>query len=163
MPRQRWGLLRLIALFKFFKATLLVVVALGAVELLRPDVAARAQQWVDMLAASPDRRAVQHLIALVSGLDPRRLYIVAVGAAVYAALFTTEGVGLWLARRWAEYLTVIATLLFVPLEVFELSRRVTLPRVTALILNLAVAALLIVRLRRARNLLEPDARELHTR
>jgi len=142
--------LRLIALFKFGKAVLLMLVGLGAVELLQPDVAARAQRWAEALAASSDRRAVQHLISLVSGLSPRHLQVLGVGAFLYATLFTIEGVGLWQARRWAEYLTVIATLVFVPLEVSELTRGVTAPRLAALTLNLAVAAFLMARLERSR-------------
>jgi len=32
----------------------------------------------------------------------------------------TEGVGLALRKRWAEYLTIIATSSLIPLEVYEL-------------------------------------------
>jgi uncharacterized membrane protein (DUF2068 family) len=140
--------LRLIAVFKFCKAVLLVVVGLGALRLLDPSVAARAQRWVAALASSNDRSAVLHVIALVAGLSPRRLEAVGVGAFLYAALFSVEGVGLWRGRHWAEYLTVIATLSLVPLEVFELTRAVTPPRAAALVVNLAVVAYLLRRIRR---------------
>jgi uncharacterized membrane protein (DUF2068 family) len=140
--------LRLIAVFKFCKAVLLVVVGLGAVRLLDPSVAARAQRWVAALASSNDRGAVLDVIALVGGLSRRRLEAVGVGAFLYAALFSVEGVGLWRGRPWAEYLTVIATLSLVPLEVFELTRAITPPRVAALVVNLAVAAYLLRRIRR---------------
>ena len=141
--------LRLIALFKFFKATLLIAVCLGALQLLNPDIATRAQRWATALATSSDRRLLQHLLARVAGLSPARLELVALGASLYAGLFTTEGVGLWLGRRWAEYLTVVATASFLPIEIFELVQRLTLPRVTALMLNLLVVAYLIYRLRRS--------------
>jgi uncharacterized membrane protein (DUF2068 family) len=42
------------------------------------------------------------------------LYLVAAGVAGYAALEATEAVGLWQGRRWAEYLTFVATVIFVP-------------------------------------------------
>jgi uncharacterized membrane protein (DUF2068 family) len=145
---QRDRVLRLIALFKFCKAVLLVVVGLGALRLLDPGVAARAQRWVAALASTNDRGAVQHVIALVAGLSPHRLEAVGVGAFLYAVLFTIEGVGLWRSKRWAEYLTVIATLSLVPLEVFELTRTVTPPRLAALVVNLAVVAYLLGRIRR---------------
>lgn len=141
-------MLRLIALFKFCKAVLLVAVGLGALRLLDPGVAARAQRWVAALASSNDRSAVQHVIALVAGLSPGRLEAVGGGAFLYAGLFTVEGVGLWRSRGWAEYLTVIATLSLVPVEVFGLTRAVTLPRVAALVVNLAVVAYLLGRIRR---------------
>ena len=145
-PRDR--VLRLIALFKFCKAVLLVIVGLGALQLLDPDVAARAQRWVAALASSNDRSAVQHVLAWVGGLSPRHLEALGVGAFLYALLFTIEGVGLWRGRRWAEYLTVVATLSLVPLELFELLRAVTPARVAALVVNLAVVAYLIGRMRR---------------
>jgi uncharacterized membrane protein (DUF2068 family) len=136
-------------LFKFFKATLMVVVCLGVLQLLNPDISAHARHWVTALATSADRRQLQHVLAQVAGLSPTRLELVALGALLYAGLFTVEGVGLWLRQRWAEYLTVIATTPFLPIEIFELSQRLTLPRVTALLVNLLVVAYLIYRLRRA--------------
>ena len=139
--------LRLIALFKFLKALLLVVVGLGAVKLLDPAAAARAQEGLRMLASSSDRRVVQHLLVLVSRLTPERLEALGVGAFLYAGLFTTEGVGLWLGKRWAEYLTVIATGSFVPLEIYELAGRPGPSRLAALVLNVAVVVYLIHHLR----------------
>jgi uncharacterized membrane protein (DUF2068 family) len=142
--------LRLIALFKFTKAILLVAAGLGALKLLDPGIVARAQSWGAALATSSDRQLVQHLLAQAMGLPPGRLEVLAIGAFLYAGLFTTEGVGLWLARRWAEYLTLVATASFVPIEAFEVVRRSSLPRVGALLLNLAVVGYLGYRLRRSR-------------
>ncbi|HYS19999.1 MAG TPA: DUF2127 domain-containing protein [Gemmatimonadales bacterium] len=143
--------LRVIAVFKFFQAALFVVVALGALELLRPVIALRAQHWADAVAVSADRRAVQRLlVSVISGLSFRRLEVLGIIASLFATLFTIEGVGLWLARRWAEYLTVLASLVFVPVEVFELMRRISPTMLTALTLNLAIAGYLIIRLRRSR-------------
>jgi uncharacterized membrane protein (DUF2068 family) len=141
--------LRLIALFKFAKAVLLIAVGLGALQLLDPDTTARAQRWATALATGSDRRLVQHLLAQVMGLSPSRLEVLALGAFLYAGLFTTEGLGLWLGLRWAEYLTVMATASFVPIEIFEILQRLDLLRVGALAMNLAVVAYLVYRLRRA--------------
>lgn len=140
--------LRLIALFKFAKVALLLAVGLGALQLLDPDTTARVQRWTTAIATSSDRRFVQHLLALSLGLSPGRLEVLALGAFLYAALFATEGIGLWLGLRWAEYLTAVATASFVPIELFEVLQRLTLLRVAALVLNIAVAAYLIWRLRR---------------
>jgi len=73
--------------------------------------------------------------------------VLALGAFLYAALFATEGTGLWLGLRWAEYLTAGATASFAPIELFEVLQRFTLLRVGALVLNIAVAAYLAYRLR----------------
>lgn len=147
--------LRAIAIFKFAKAALLVAVGLGALRLLDPTVASNAQHWLAALAASSDRRVVQRLIALASGLSPGRLEALGIGAFFYATLFTTEGVGLWRGARWAEYLTVIASLSLVPFELVPVLRVVTVPRLVALVVNLAVVAYLIHRLLRARHVEQP--------
>ena len=57
-----------------------------------------------------------------------------------------EGVGLWLGRRWAEYLTVIATGSLIPFEIYEMVRKLSPPRLIALILNVAVVIYLIYRI-----------------
>jgi uncharacterized membrane protein (DUF2068 family) len=139
--------LRLIALFKFTHVALLLAVGLGALQLLDADTTARVQRWTSAVATSSDRRFIQHLLARAVGLSPGRLEVLALGAFLYAALFTTEGVGLWLGRRWAEYLTVVATSSFVPIELFEVVQRFTPLRMGALLLNIAVAAYLVYRLR----------------
>ena len=141
--------LRLIALFKFFKATLLVAVFLGAIQLLNPAATTPVEQWTTAFTTSSCRRLLQHLLARVAVLAPSRLELVALGALLYAGLFTTEGVGLWRGRRWAEYLTVLATASFLPIEILELVHRLTVPRVTAVMVNLLVVAYLINRLRRS--------------
>src|SRR5438128_88813 len=70
-----------------------------------------------------------------------------VRAIAYAALEGTEGVGLAMRRRWAEYLTVIATGILIPYEAYEVVHRVTLFKVGALLLNLAVVGYLAYRKR----------------
>lgn len=77
-------------------------------------------------------------------IRPETLVWVSVALVVYAVLQLTEGVGLWLGKRWAEYLTVVATSAFLPLEIYELSERVTPLRVTALVINLAAVVYLVV-------------------
>ncbi len=141
--------LRLIAVYKFCKVALLVAIGLGTLRLLRPDVAAWADRWAAALALRHDRRLLGQLVAVVSGLSPRRLHALAIGAFIVALLFLTEGVGLWMGKRWAEYLTVVATMLFIPVEIFEVSRRVTATRISALLINLAVVVFLAYRLRRS--------------
>ncbi|TME68548.1 MAG: DUF2127 domain-containing protein, partial [Chloroflexi bacterium] len=73
--------------------------------------------------------------------------IIAIAGIVYAALEATEGVGLAMRRRWAEYLTVIATGILIPYEAYEVVIHVTLFKVGALLLNLAVVGYLAYRKR----------------
>src|SRR5256885_14701136 len=91
-PRDR--VLRLIALFKFCKAALLVVVGLGPLQLLDPEMAARAQRWLAAQASSNHPHVVRYVVALVRGLPPGRPEALGVGALLYAVPVTIEGMGL---------------------------------------------------------------------
>jgi uncharacterized membrane protein (DUF2068 family) len=73
--------------------------------------------------------------------------VLALGALLYAALETTEGIGLAMRRRWAEYLTVIATGVLIPFEVTEVVARPTAFRVGALVVNVAIVVYLAYRKR----------------
>ena len=62
-------------------------------------------------------------------------------------MLLTEGVGLWLQKRWAEFLTAIATSLFIPIELYELYEKFTFVRLGALVLNVFIVWYLVTRLR----------------
>jgi uncharacterized membrane protein (DUF2068 family) len=72
------------------------------------------------------------------------LYVAGTAVAAYALLEGTEAVGLWLGRRWAEYLTFLATVIFVPYEIYELTKSVSALKVIALVINLAIVAYLLI-------------------
>jgi uncharacterized membrane protein (DUF2068 family) len=91
----------------------------------------------------PGRRLLVEALRDVVGLDRHTLVIVLLTAVGYAVVEAVEAVGLWRRRRWAEYLTVVATAGLLPFELAELATRVTPVRVGALVLNLAVVAYLV--------------------
>src|SRR5205823_8211591 len=71
------------------------------------------------------------------------LHWVAAGVIGYAVLEGVEAVGLWWQKRWAEYLTLIATALFIPLEVYEIAHKLSPLKIIALIVNIAVVLYLL--------------------
>ena len=71
------------------------------------------------------------------------LRMVALGVAAYGALQLLEGLGLWLLKRWGEYVAVVGTSLFIPLEIYELVERVTWLRIAALLVNLAAVVYIL--------------------
>ena len=141
--------MRLIALFKLFKAAMFIVVGLGALQLLKPDVAASAQQLLEGIATRVDVDAIQRLVARVESLSRQQIELSAAGAFLYSCLCLIEGLGLWWEKRWAEYVVVIATLSVVPFELVALIRHLSLTRSSALLVNLAVASYLIHALRQS--------------
>ncbi|HWS44654.1 MAG TPA: DUF2127 domain-containing protein [Acidimicrobiia bacterium] len=83
------------------------------------------------------------LLTRLSHLSEHSLLVIAAFAGVYTVVSGFEAVGLWRERRWAEYLTVLATAGFLPIEIHELIARVTFVRVLALTVNLAIVVYLV--------------------
>ena len=146
--RPRAAVLRVIAAFKLVKGLLLVVVGVATLSLRHRDVTAILGTWVDQLHLDPGGRLVHGLLVHAADFHARRLVVIGAGMLVYAALLLTEGFGLLLRRRWAEYLTVVATGALVPLELYEIARHPTGTRVTVLVVNLAIVWYLLARLRK---------------
>jgi uncharacterized membrane protein (DUF2068 family) len=140
--------LRLIAAFKLLKACALIALGVGALRLLHKDVAAIVEHWINVFRVDPHNHFIDLLLAKLSILDDRRLKELSVGTFIYAGIFLVEGVGLALQKRWAEYFTIISTSSLLPIETYELARRVSIGRSLALAINLAVVAYLIFELRR---------------
>jgi uncharacterized membrane protein (DUF2068 family) len=72
--------------------------------------------------------------------DARTLTYLAIGLVLYALIELTEGVGLWLDQRWGEYFAMVATSVFLPYEVYDLTVKVTWLRVEVEQAALAAAA-----------------------
>jgi uncharacterized membrane protein (DUF2068 family) len=144
------GPLTAIAVFKLIKATLLVVVAVGAQRLLHRDIQATIIHWARAVRVDPDDHILQTILERVARVNPQQIKAISLGLLLYAGLFATEGVGLLLKKRWAEYLTVISTALLLPLEIMEVVRHPHVGRVVVLIANALIVVYLIVQLRRTR-------------
>ena len=89
------------------------------------------------------RRGVVHDLQRLFAISTNNLYLVGIGVAIYACLEGVETVGLWLGKRWAEYLTFIATIIFIPYEIDELAKGVSALKLVTFILNLAIAVYLV--------------------
>jgi len=143
--------LRVIAAFKLLKALALIAVGVGTLKLLHQDVAGVVEHWINMFQVDPHNHFIDLLLDKLSILDDHRLMELSIGTFAYAAVFLVEGVGLALKKRWAEYFTIITTSSLLPIEIYELARRVSVGRSLALFINLAVVAYLIFELRRYPN------------
>jgi len=111
-----------IALFKLVKGILLIAVGIGAFKLLHKDVAQTLSHWIDVLRVDPDNRFIHGLLTRAFSISPAQLKATSIGTFMYAALLLTEGTGLLLRKRWAEYFTIVTTGGLVPLELYELSK-----------------------------------------
>ncbi|MGD0928155.1 MAG: DUF2127 domain-containing protein, partial [Streptosporangiaceae bacterium] len=89
------------------------------------------------------RHGVVHDLQRLFAVSIRNLYVLGVAIAAYAVVQGVEAIGLWLGRRWAAYLTFVETAVFVPYEIYELTKSVTTLKVLALVINLAIVAYLL--------------------
>jgi uncharacterized membrane protein (DUF2068 family) len=145
---DRWILL--IAVFKLIKGLLLVAAGIGALKLLHKDIGAVVQSAIEVLRVDPDNRYVHTLLIRILSVNDRTLKEISAGTFAYAAIFLTEGTGLVLRKRWAQYLTIIVTTSFLPLEVYELARRINATKTAVIAVNIAIVAYLVVSVRRRR-------------
>jgi uncharacterized membrane protein (DUF2068 family) len=136
-----------IAVFKMVKAAALLVVAAGALRLVRPDALDGFVEYLDHLPLAAGFKPIDRFIHWVGDLSPHNLELIAVLACAYAALYSVEGIGLWLHKRWAEYLTTIATASLIPFELWELAHGMSATKFAALAINVAIVLYLIYVLR----------------
>jgi uncharacterized membrane protein (DUF2068 family) len=142
--------IKVIILERILKAIVLIALAIGLL------AAGRTGLLTDWATYAQDQLNLQVGHGLIVRFLLRVLLIVgtfnhvtvlAIGAIAYALLEGTEGVGLAMRRRWAEYLTVIATGILIPYELYEVVLHPTLFKVGALLLNVAVVGYLAYRKR----------------
>jgi uncharacterized membrane protein (DUF2068 family) len=147
MKSSKDRLIRLIAAFKLLKAGLLIALGVGAFKLLHKDIGDVAEHWAEALRLDPANRFFDAALERASHLHPEQIKKLGLGSFIYAGLFLTEGVGLWLLKRWAEWLTVIITSSLLPIEIYEIHRHPTAVKWGVLALNLAIVAYLIYHVR----------------
>jgi uncharacterized membrane protein (DUF2068 family) len=137
-PHSHNAWLILIAAFKLTQALLFVAIGVGALRLLHQDVNDVLARLADHLRFDPESRFVNFILEKAALVDDRLLRRIGTAVFIYAALDLTEGIGLYLEKVWAEYLTLAITASFLPLEIFELFRRITVIRVALLVVNVLV-------------------------
>jgi len=142
------GFIKFIIAERFIKGGLLI---LGGIALLvlgaTADIHRFAADFQEQLNLGEGKgffsRLFDNIVVKFGLLSPTKQNLIAIGAMLYGALDAGEGVGLLLRRRWAEYLVLVATAAFLPLEITEVLHHATLFKVGALVVNLAICAYLV--------------------
>jgi len=146
-------ILRVLAVERVIRGIVLIAAGYGVYRFESAQAALRgsfgrlipaARPLADQLGVDLDHSAI--LSAATKALHAGRgaLTLVALGLLAYGLLEFVEGIGLWLAKRWAEYLTVVATAAFLPYEVYELTKSVTVTKVGAFVINVLAVVYLVV-------------------
>ena len=134
--------LRVVAVFELAKGALVLVAGLGLLAFIHRDVQDVVEELLLHLHLNPASRIPGIFIALAERVASVDLWLLATGAALYAAVRIAEGYGLWLDREWAEWLGALSAAIYVPFELYALAKGVTPLKLATLGVNLLVIAVL---------------------
>lgn len=140
---QRNGWVSVIAVFKVAKTIVLILVAVAAFHLDRSQNFAHLVHWLDQWSLGDSHGLRSTVVEKLQSMGPSKFVAVGVVALAYAAIFATEGIGLWLQKYWAEWFTVVATGSLVPVEIYEIVHQFSWLKVAALIVNIAIVVYLV--------------------
>ena len=107
------------------------------------DFGSIANHLARSVELDPTRGWVHHLVNRLHRLGTGEVTLFGLGALGYGALELVEGVGLWRRQRWAEWLTVLATSLLIPLELYELVHKPSTLKALGLLVNVVIVAYLV--------------------
>jgi len=147
-PEPRFGVLRTIAVYKLLKVLLLLLAAYGELRLHDASLSAKWLTWAAARPSGLEHEVVTRVLQWFSGLSETRLQQLRLITLSYAAVFAVEGVGLWMRRRWAEWLTTIITASLIPLEIWEMVHRPSVGKAVVIAANLLIVGYLIWHVRR---------------
>lgn len=142
-----------LAFAKFAHAFVILIATVAALNLLHKNVPVHVARWLDMARIDPDNRYMAGLLRKLRVVHTEELKKLSALGFFYVAMFSVEGIGLLLEKRWAEWLTLVATGLFIPIELHALWREPSAMKLGLLILNIVVVvflAILLFRKNRAR-------------
>ncbi len=135
--------IRSIAIFEAFKGLLVLLVGFGLLHFLHHDVQSTAEELVRHAHLNPAHHYPHIFIEAARHTNDSRLWFLASMAFVYSAVRLLEAWGLWHIRTWAEWFAIVSGGIYVPIEIFEIVKRVTVLRVIVLAVNAFIVIYLI--------------------
>jgi uncharacterized membrane protein (DUF2068 family) len=146
MGRHPTGLLVIIG-YKVFTATLLALTAIAILLALKNHDAMQA--WTENLVLAGREGVVTWFVENVVQIRRRTLAFGAVAAFFYAGLSGLEAVGLWYEKAWGRWLVLISIGISIPIEIYELSKGFSAPKLVVFLLNVAIFAYVLMRFPKA--------------
>src|SRR5207249_6833455 len=137
-PPRTLLVLRLIAIERSLRGVLLLAAGTFLLFHLSTDFGQLAERIIRSIDIDPRQHFFHRIVTRLHRLRAHELRIVGLAALGYGGLELVEGVGLWLDELWAEYLTLIATSLFIPFELYELAIRPSLWKAAGILVNVLI-------------------------
>ncbi len=141
--RVRRNGLRTVAAFEAVKGLVVLILGFGLLGFLGREDEHFVEQLMLRMHFDPANRYLQIFIHTMSEVSDTRLWLLMGLATLYAAVRFIEGYGLWYERRWAEWFAAFSGGVYIPLEIYELVKRLTWVRFAALLLNIVVVAYMV--------------------
>ncbi len=139
------GALRTIIALKVLGGVLFLLISLGVFALINKDISDLAEGTADSLGVDPENYYLLQLLGWLTGISPKQIVAIGFVTILYSALLLTMAWGLHLERVWADWLTIGATGLFIPIELYEVVWSLHLTYSIALAINVFVVWYLIRR------------------
>ncbi len=147
-PKSGGGGLILIGVSKLLKGLFIVAIGFACLGLLHKDVTTELYRWAETIHVDPENRFFEDVVEKTLNLGDADMRHAAEFAFAYAAIFMIEGVGLLCRQYWAEWMTVIVTGSFIPIEVWHFVRHPSIGKGLVVLLNVAIFVYLIRMIRR---------------
>jgi uncharacterized membrane protein (DUF2068 family) len=145
-------ILRALAVERWVRGLVLALLGVAVFKLKSTQVSLQDLFTKDLKALDPFFRQIHFQVSdsttvtsiqKVLHAKPSTLNLIAVGLACYGALQIVEGIGLWSLKRWGEYVAVVGTTAFIPLEVYELTEKTSWLKIVVLLVNVAAVVYLL--------------------
>lgn len=135
--------LHVVALFEGAKGLLVLLAGFGILSFIHKDVHQAAMQLVERFNFNPANHYPRIFLDLTERINDTKLWSLAIAAALYSVVRFIEAIGLWLRKTWAEWFAILTGGMYIPIEIYEVARNVTWPRVTVLAVNVCVVTYLV--------------------
>ncbi len=140
--------LLIIALFKLAKAVFFICTGLALLHYLNKDVETRLQYFMQSVHVDEDNHVARWVLEKAGRVTNTNLVTLSAICFFYATIDLVEGTGLYLRKRWAEYVVVVLTAAFLPLEAYVIWHHVTVVKILITIGNIIILGYLIYLIRR---------------
>lgn len=135
--------LRLVAVFEAAKGVLVFATACAIFKFIHTDVQVAAEQLVSHFHLNPASRYPRIFLEIASNLNDTRLLALGFGGIAYAVVRLVEAYGLWYGKRWAWIFGMISAGLYIPIEIFELTKRVNWAEAVLFLVNVLILVVLL--------------------
>ena len=136
--KKNEAFLKFIIIEKFLLGAMAFLLSFGVISLINKDMEKFANDVVIFFNLDMNNHYIEVLIDKIGMIENGTIIGISIGMVSYAALNLAMGYGLHKRKRWAEWLTVIATSLLIPFEIYEIIQEQTIVRIGILILNIAI-------------------------